>query len=57
MVNLRELVTSIEHSVGPLGKLGFQSDSVLDAIESHVSDAPEEAKEAIEQISKANPDK
>lgn len=48
---------NIPRLIQALGKLGFQSDSVLDAIESHVSDAPEEAKEAIEQISKANPDK
>ena len=37
-----------------LGKLGFQSDRVLDAIQEHVSEAPEEAKTALEEISKAN---
>ena len=47
----------IPRLIQSLGKLGFQSDAVLDAIESHVSDAPAEAKEAMEQLSKANPDK
>lgn len=39
-----------------LATLGFQSDTVLEAIQEHVAEAPEEAKTALEEISKANQD-
>ena len=37
-----------------LGKLGFQSEAVLEAIQEHADQAPEQAKTAIQKISDAN---
>ena len=37
-----------------LGKLGFQSDAVLSAIQENVAEAPEQAKKAVADISQAN---